>query len=158
MRPKKSEVEVTGTSDTDDWALLAEDLNPETNQDRCEKFLVDEAFLGRLKQRLVVAKGLMLEARIEGAAMFRDVCKILCHMMSLHLGGDDELRESTLKPEQQEATYASFQKRLRALEHLAQLIDLPRQFITLLDQLVGLEKTQLTEVSRNLVINSFVQK
>ena len=36
----------------------------------CEKYLQDENFLNRLKQRLISSKQLMLEAKIEGFTYF----------------------------------------------------------------------------------------
>ena len=53
-------------ADIEEWQNLAEELNPETNFELCEKYLQDEAFLNKLKQRLATSKQSMLESKIEG--------------------------------------------------------------------------------------------
>lgn len=58
---------------TDEWQNLGEELNPENNFEHCEKMINDEGFLSKLKQRLVYSKTLMLEGKLEGASMFREV-------------------------------------------------------------------------------------
>ena len=54
-------------TDIDEWQNLAEELNPDTNFELCEKYIQDEAFLNRLKQRLATSKQSMLESKIEGS-------------------------------------------------------------------------------------------
>lgn len=139
----KSHKETTQTNDLEEWQNLAEDLNPEVNFELCEKTLQDEAFLAKLKQRLLAAKSLMLEARIEGASLFRELCKILCNLVSIEFNEEDEDEDSNsevvsqskkikLSVKKERSVYS---KRILAFEHFCNHLELPQFFTDLMRQL-----------------------
>lgn len=132
--------------EADDWQNLAEDLIPESNFEHCEKMIQDETFLARLKQRLVYSKGLMFEGKLEGAAAFREICKILCNLLSIQFNDDNELDESTIKLEngkelseeaKEQERYAVFRRRLQALENFCHHLEIPQFFLEIVRQLMG---------------------
>ncbi len=143
---RKSEQPEAITAANDEWANLADELNPETNPGRCEEVMHDEALLLRLKQRFVQARSAMLESRMEGAAMFREVCKILCSLLSISFGeGENDLDESTLKAD--DDRFAQFQSRIQMLEDFCRLLEIPETFLALQNDLLATDKAILKEVS-----------
>ena len=133
-------------AEADEWQSLAEELNPEANFEQCEKALQDEVFLARLKQRLAHSKALMLEGKLEGAAAFREICKILCNLLSIQFNDDEEMDESTVKLEdntemteeqKEEERYATFRRRLQSLESFCRQLEIPQFFLELAKQLMG---------------------
>ena len=83
----------TAQNEIEEWQNLAEELNPEVNFELCEKMIQDTSFLNRFKQSLFNSKTQMLEAKIEGASMFRELCKILCNLLTIEFGDEEDDEE-----------------------------------------------------------------
>lgn len=57
----------------------------------CEKYLKDESFLNKLKQKMNSSKQLMLDSKLEGASAFREICKLICNLLAIEFGeGENE--------------------------------------------------------------------
>lgn len=117
----------------------------------------DESFLSRLKQRLISSKTSMLEGKLDGASSFREMCKIICNLLSFQFNEDDDDDEDTVTDlnnikvdkskkstarNQTIATatttdpkYLLFVKRMQMFENFCTHLELPQQFSDLLKQL-----------------------
>ena len=119
--------------------------------------LKDVSFLGRLKHRLTTAKSLMFEAKIEGASMFRDLCKILCNLLSIEFNEFDDQDEYNNENEQDnsdsvvnskklknknETKTNMFFEQMKSFEHFCSFLELPQFFTDLLKQFQN-EKSNL---------------
>jgi hypothetical protein len=152
------------SNENEEWQNLIDELNPETNFEFCEKMIQDDSFLNRLKHRLNQSKTLMFDCKIEGASMFRDVCKILSNLLSIEFDDEDEetMNEEenddiivsslskTLKPESSKVNEKSISskilkttdnKQLQLIEKFCSCLDLPNFFIDLLKDFSLNEKT-----------------
>ena len=118
-------------SDLDEWQALNDELNPEINPDLCEKYIQDEAFIVKLKQRLVSSKGLMLDGKVEGASVFRELCKILCSLVSIQFNDDEEA------PHREADRYHLFVAQIKSLEGFCNTLELPQFFTELLKHLLN---------------------
>ncbi len=135
---------------TDEWANLGDELDPDTNPVRCEEVMRDEGLLSRLKQRCIQSRSLMLEGKLEGAAMFREVCKILCNLLSINFNeSDNDLDESTLKAD--DNRFGLFQGRIKMLEDFTRLIEIPDFFLTLQADLLTSDRAVIKEVCTKTV-------
>lgn len=123
--------------------------------------LRDEPFLSKLKQKLALSKTLVLECKIDGAALYRDVCKLINNLVSIEfddLYDDEENTETgenlesstnTLKPDQSQQVIktkkstsdpkndARFVARLRSLEHFCTYLEIPQCVAEFLKMLIG---------------------
>ncbi len=135
----------TTNENLDEWTNFAEDLNPEVNFELCEKMIKEENFLQRLKKKLQVAKNLMLEGKIEGASIFRELCKILCNLLSIEFNEyvtDDEDDDDNNALNKNELKKSIFLKQMLAFENFCNFLDIPQFFSDLLKQFLN-EKSNL---------------
>jgi hypothetical protein len=154
---KSTKHEPNQTESADEWANWSEELNPEVNFELCEKMLKDVSFLGRLKQRLITAKSLMFEAKIEGASMFRDLCKILCNLLSIEFNEFDENEDSDENEQNSDSVVNSkklkasnkkeintnmFLEQMKSFEYFCNYLELPQFFTDLMKQFLN-EKSNL---------------
>ncbi len=151
-------------NENEEWQNLIEELNPETNFEFCEKMIQDDSFLNRLKHRLNQSKLLMIDCKIEGASMFRDVCKILSNLLSIEFDSDDEetMNEEdnndiivsslskTLKPESSKINDKSISSKIikttdnkqrHLIEKFCNYLELPNYFVELLKDFLLNDKT-----------------
>jgi hypothetical protein len=153
-------------NENEEWQNLIEELNPETNFEFCEKMIQDDSFLARLKNRLNQSKNLMFDSKIEGASMFREVCKILSNLLSIEFDDEDEddvtMNEEdnndiivsslskTLKAESSKANEKSISskiikttdnKQLQLIEKFCSYLELPNFFIDLLKEFLVNDKS-----------------
>ena len=110
----------------------------------------DESFLKRFKQRLSQSKQQMLESKLEGASLFRELCKIVCCFYSLDFDEDDEDNEAQNVNDSNGTIQASReikrdQVKVQALENFTANIDIPYMFTELLKEFLH-AKSNLKEV------------
>ena len=110
-------------SENDEWQTLAEELSGAGEQqeslDKCELLMRDEAFVARLRKRFANSRALMLESKLEGAAMFRDLCKIVSCLLSIEFDEDDDEGEG-------EDDARASKQQVTASKHSSRLIN-PRE-------------------------------
>lgn len=53
----------------------------------------DESFLLKLKQRLLNSKTQMLDGRIDGASIYREVCRIISNLLSIRFDDDADYED-----------------------------------------------------------------
>jgi hypothetical protein len=70
----------------------------------CEKYLKDESFLNKLKQKMNISKQLMLESKLEGASAFREICKLVCNLLAIEFGENDNENEEDNSEDEQSLT------------------------------------------------------
>ena len=70
----------------------------EGNIELCEKMMTDEIFLNKLKQKLLLSKTLIVESKLEGASLYRDLCKLLNNFLSIEFDElyDDDEEDTTV--------------------------------------------------------------
>lgn len=131
LKPEQEPKNQEDHKETDnDWQSLLENLIPE-NLDLCLKYLSDETFINKIKNKLQVAKQLMLEAKIEGASQFRELSKLLANLVSIQIEIDEQdSLSSTLKHDNSAKKPDASQ--LAILEKFCSSIDLAKYFFDLL--------------------------
>ena len=155
----RSNTTTTTNENLDEWTNFAEDLNPEANFELCEKMIKEENFLNRLKQKLQVAKNLMLEGKIEGASIFRELCKILCNLLSIEFNEyvtDDEDDDDNNALNKNELKKSIFLKQMLAFEHFCNYLDIPQFFSDLLKQFLN-EKSNLKVLKEVIFCSMFLR-
>ena len=111
----------------------------------CERMLKDELFLNKIKQKLNASKLLILDSKIEGASLYRDLCRLLNNLLSvefeeLYEEDDDEQDvEATLtnskgvvkssSKSKSKSARSNKSNRLSLLEFFSNFLDIPNFFI-----------------------------
>lgn len=111
----------------------------------CERMLKDELFLNKIKQKLNASKLLVLDSKIEGASLYRDLCRLLNNLLSIEFeelyeeDDDEQDVEATLTNSKGVVKFSSKSKsksarsnksnRLSLLEFFANFLDIPNFFI-----------------------------
>ncbi len=170
---KKASASPINMNENEEWQNMAEDLNPETNFELCEKIIQDDAFLARLKQRLNQSKMFMLDGNMEGAAMFRDLCKMICNLLSIEIGVQENSitdnqdivvssLSKTMKPSENSITSLSSSKnektkmiKILTVENVRQctekfclILDLPNLFLDLIKELLFNDKPNFKNIKQ----------
>ena len=83
----------------------------------------------------------MLEGKLEGASVFREVCKIICNLLTLTYQDDDG------NEEEQEEDDKNFLYKIQTFEKFCNYIDLAHVYMSLLKQLLDKNSTTLKDVS-----------
>jgi len=107
--------------------------------------LKDELFLNKLKQKLNTSKLLILDSKIEGASLYRDMCKIMNNLISVEFeevyddDADSTLTTSPSKGDSESLAVKSVKtnrsrkedlnSRLSSLEFFCNYLDIPQFFI-----------------------------
>lgn len=115
-------------------------LHTETNIELCQKMLKDEKFLNRLKQKLLLSKSLIIDSKIEGASLYRDLCKVINNFLSIEfeeLYDDDEENEdnsskSTSRRSSKNRPKTADLSRLILLEFFCNYLEIPVFFVEFL--------------------------
>jgi hypothetical protein len=119
----------------------------------CKKYLSDELFLKRFKQRLNQSKQQMLESKLEGASLFRELCKIVCSFYSLDFDDDDDDEAKNVNDSNRTIQASREMKRehvkIQALESFTVNVDIPNMFTELLKEFIN-AKSSLKEVSSSV--------
>lgn len=114
----------------DGWQSLLENLIPD-NIDLCLKYMNDETFANKIKNKLQTSKQLMIEAKIEGASQFRELSKLISNLLSIQIEIDEQdSLSSTLK--QDNSAKKPDTSQLEILQRFCTNIDLAKYFFDLL--------------------------
>lgn len=116
----------------------------ETNREIFEKLINDDPFLTKLKAKLFSSKTAMLEGHLEGASVFREVCKIICSLLTM------TYQDENLTDEEPDVQEEIFTQRIHVFEKFCNFIDLAPTFINLLKQALDKGFTTLKEVISRL--------
>lgn len=116
----------------EEWQNLLDEQIPEQSRETYEKFIEDEHFLNKIKTKLLTSKNQMLEAKLEGASVFREVCTIICNLLSISYqqeiisndDADDDVSEEFLM------------QRLKVFENFCNFIEIPQVFMSLLRHII----------------------
>lgn len=113
----------------------------------CERMLKDELFLNKIKQKLNASKLLILDSKIEGASLYRDLCRLLNNLLSvefeeLYEEDDDEqdveatltnskgvVKSSSKSKSKSKSARSNKSNRLSLLEFFSNFLDIPNFFI-----------------------------
>jgi hypothetical protein len=113
--------------------------------------LTDDSFVKRFKQRLNQSKQQMLESKLEGASLFRELCKILCNFYSLDFDdeNDEDIEAQNVNDSNRTIQASREMKRdqvkIQALESFTANTDIPNVFTELLKEFIN-AKSNLKEV------------
>lgn len=131
-------------------------MNQDVNIELCEKVMKDDSFLNKIKQKLTTSKSLMLDSKIEGASLYRDLCKLLSNLLSIDFDDEEDSLNSsseTIKPNESQNKIKSKSSRslanskmnentenlnkntsrqLKLMENFTIYLDIPLFFIDLL--------------------------
>lgn len=114
----------------DGWQSLIENLIP-NNLDLCLKYMNDDTFTLKIKNKLQISKQLMIEAKIEGASQFRELSKLITNLLSIQIEIDEQdSLSSTLK--QDNSSKKPDASQLEILQRFSSNIDLAKYFFDLL--------------------------
>ncbi len=103
----------------------------------------------KLKAKLSNSKNLMLEGKLEGASVFREVCKIVCNLLTITYQDEDE--------EQKDDEDYFFQK-IQIFEKFCSFIDLANIFMAILKQMLDKNFVVLKEVTNIIDKFSIIDK
>lgn len=158
-------------TETDDWQMLIEELTPETNQEMCEKMMRDEPFLLKLKQKLQTSKTLVLEGKIDGASMYRDICRVINNLLSVEFEEvyddddddyDEEAGETITSKKEKEGSRSrrdgDMSNRLASLEYFCNYMDISGFFVEFLKMFISNKSNikLLKEVILFFILNFYI--
>lgn len=111
----------------------------------CERMLKDELFLSKIRQKLNASKLLVLDSKIEGASLYRDLCRLLNNLLSIEFeelyeeDDDEQDVEATLtnskgvvkssSKSKSKSARSNKSNRLSLLEFFSTFLDIPNFFI-----------------------------
>ncbi len=129
----------------------------EKNIGICKKLMFDESFLKTISQKLIISIDNTIGCKIEGASVFRDLCKLFEHFLSIGLE-DTFLNENSEKQEfysqSNICNNGQVSEIMCSIENFVIILNLPVVFIDFMKSLLSNKSLNLRNVSK--ILNSII--
>jgi hypothetical protein len=133
-------VKKVDTNSSEEFQNLLDEIYNEKNIEVCKKMMQDESFLKTINAKLVGSIGAMMEGRIEGASIYRELCKLIDKLLSIDVefdSFDDDEGDGSTSPSLDTNRAESIAQIIVCLEGFTRALNLPVVFINLMKNLLN---------------------